>query len=163
DPEPLSGQPGEHRISPPAMKKRHSAGGDVAAPQWQAAPLNEVEPLPHLFEELGRFPEVVAVVGIAHDYELAFGCGDAAHQGASITLFFDGNHASPHGFRYRLRSVGAAIVGDYYLADGVAASQGRIGFLNARLQSVGLVQARYHDRQFDIVRVRRSSRIEDRG
>src|SRR6185437_667963 len=114
--EPAARQPGEHRVSPPPMKKRHRAGHYASTSGGKAATLHEVIPFAKLRQESGDLSEVVAVVGVAHHHVATARRSDSAHQRASVTLLGNWDDTRAKRGRDFLRPVRASIVGDDHLA-----------------------------------------------
>lgn len=97
-----------------------------------------------LLDETGNQSEVVTIVGVAHDDELAFGRGDAAHQSGSVAALLDRNDTRAYGLGQGLRAIGAAVIGNDYFAGNSAAPQGSESLFNANFERLGLVQTRHH-------------------
>src|SRR5205814_7896068 len=87
--EPPAGEEGEHGVAPPAVEEGHCAGEDGSAACGEAAALHEVEAFAEFVDEFGYFQDIVAVVGVAHDDELASSGGVAAREGVACSFYFD--------------------------------------------------------------------------
>jgi hypothetical protein len=98
--------------------------------------------------------EIVAVVGIAHNDVVATRCGDAPHQGISITLSFDVNDARAESFRDLDRPIGAPIVSNDDFPGDVGSLDGLLCFLNARAHSLRFIQTRHYYGELHFRRVR---------
>jgi len=81
-------------------------------------------------------------------------CGDAPHQGISITLSFDVNDACAESFRDLDGPIGAPIVGNDDLPGDVSSLDGLLCFLNARAHSLRFIQTRHYYGELHFRRVR---------
>ena len=93
--------------------------------------------------------KVVAFVRITHDHVLAAGGQDSAHQSVAIALFLNVHHPGAQAAGDFLRTVGAAIVGDYNFAADVMLAQGLLRLFYAGAQRFGFVEARHYDGEFE--------------
>jgi hypothetical protein len=91
------------------VRKRHSAGSDAAT---KAIPHNQIETGAELFDERHQRQEVITVIGIAHDNELASSRLDASRESGSVASDRNANEPSPELLNEFGRAVGAAIIGD---------------------------------------------------
>ena len=121
-------------------------GSIVPAAGWQPAALHEVVPVAELLDELRHLQEVVAVVGIAHDDELAPRGGDAAYECVAVAPGGHLDDARPHAPCNVLRAIRASVVRHDDLAGGAAGAQRHVRLVDAYGQRVRLVEAGHHDR-----------------
>ena len=148
-----SGQAREKRVSQPAMKEGHGAGHDPPAAAGQAATLYQVVARPQLFDELGDFAKIVAVVGVAHDDEATSGCRDPRHQRISVASFRHVDHPGAPSLGDARGAVLAAIIGHDDFARTSALLEGGLGFADTGGKSLRLVEAGHDDAQFDCRKV----------
>src|SRR5262245_36720186 len=98
------------------MGERHCAFHHFAAALRKSAALNEIGAFAKLSDEPGNFPEVITVIRVSHQDELAARRGYATHQRIPVTLLFDVDDASPQTSGYRHGLVRASVVRDNDLA-----------------------------------------------
>src|SRR5262249_53945385 len=139
--EPEARERAEERIADPPMQHGHRAVLDAPAPRGEAAALHEIASLLELAHEPRHLAEVVAVVRVPHDHELAASPRDPGHQGAPVPAHLDGDQARPGAHGDLSRSIGAPIVGDDDLPADAALAQRALRLLDARGERVRLVEA----------------------
>ena len=94
------------------MEGWHRAGFDGAAASGESAALHQLEAFAQFFDELGRFQQIVAVIGVGHDDVLAASGGNASLQGRAVTAVGDADDSGTTFGSNSARSVGAAVIGD---------------------------------------------------
>jgi hypothetical protein len=142
--------PGQDRIADP-VQPRHRPTLNATG---KAVAEHQVVTVAKLLDQRGDGGEVVAVVSVAHDHELAAGGLDAAAKRIAVALLGDVNDPDAQLFRDDLGAVGAAVVGDDDLRGQAIALDGLLRVLDACSQGFHLVQARHHDRHLDRGRAR---------
>ena len=103
--------------------------------------MDKIEALSDFTDEFWNFPEIVAVVGIAHKNVLATEGGDATHGGGSVAFSRDGDDSSAKIFCDLLGSIRTAVVGDDDFGFQAGFLQASLSFAKAGSESIGFVQA----------------------
>ena len=137
---------GQDGIAYPAVRPRHRARFDASE---EPVADHQVAAVAQLVDQRRDRGEVIAVVGVAHDYE-ATSCGiGATNQRAAVALPGDLDHSRAQLPRDHLRAVGAAVVSDDDLGVQTAPLDRLLCFLDAGRERLGLVQAGHDDRNLD--------------
>src|SRR6185503_2053215 len=105
--------------------------------------------VPEFADERPKRTKVITVVRIAHDDVLSARRSDASHQSVAVSLSVHRNDAGPELGGDFLRTIGAAVVGDYNFAGHLVFGKRTLRLLNTRRQCLSLVQAGHHDRELD--------------
>src|SRR6185312_7926268 len=145
---------GQHRISEIAMERRHRSRTNTTT---KAIAHHQVKALAQFLDERPEGAEIVTIISVPHDHESAVCCVDASHQGITISFGRDLRDAGAKRFRDFSGTVGAAVVGDYDLANDAELIQRVPRFLNTTGNRFGFIQARHYDRHFDLAAVARTS------
>ena len=101
--------------------------------------MDKIEALSDFTDEFWNFPEIVAVVGIAHKNVLATEGGDATHGGGSVAFSRDGDDSSAKIFCDLLGSIRTAVVGDDDFGFQAGFLQASLSF--AKAAAMAVVQA----------------------
>ena len=137
----------QDRVPEIAVQKRHGAGRDAAP---EAVSHDEVVSVAKLLDEGHQGREVVAVVRVAHDDELA-GCRlDAAHEGAPVAFLLHVDDTRPESFRDLDRAVRAAVVGDDDLAFEIVLAERSSRLRDTRLEGLRFVETGHYDRELEL-------------
>ena len=127
------------------MKSRHCSGFDATS---KPVSHNEVGSAPKRLDERPEIGEVVTVVGIAHDDELALGIGDASSESSAITTNRNIDDTRAFGTGNVLRTVCTAVVGDHNLAVDTQTCDRGLGFTDTHRKRFCLVEAWENDSEF---------------
>src|SRR5579859_2487315 len=107
------------------VQRRHSILLDATA---KAIAHYEVRALSKLFHESWDVSKIIAIIGIAHDNELAPSRRNPAHQGISVTACRHMRDACAQPFSDLDRAVGAAVIGDDHLSRNIRIAQCPLSF-----------------------------------
>ena len=140
---------GQDGVADPPVRPHHRACLDASG---EAVAHHQVVAFAQLGDERSNGQEVVAVVGVTHDHELASRRLDAADQGAAVALARHVDDTHPQLPGHRQRAVGAAVVGDDDLRRQAVFLDCLLRLADADGQRLGLVEARHDDRDFDFGR-----------
>ena len=141
----------ERRVSDPPVRPDHRAFTDASG---EPVAHDEIAALAERLEEGSDRREVVAVVGVAHDHVASACGGDASDQGASVALALHVHDLHTELARDRLRTVGAAVVGDDDLRLHAELLDRAARLADAAREGLDLVEAWHHDRQLHSSRLR---------
>src|SRR5262245_53768908 len=83
----------EDRIAEPSVRERHCAWHDSSTPRRKPAALNPICSFAESLDKLRDLTEIVAIVGVPHNNELAACRRNASHQSITISLSFDVNYS----------------------------------------------------------------------
>ena len=128
----------EHRVPEVPMKSRHRSGFDATS---KPVPHNKVGSAPKRLDKRPEVGEVVTVVGVAHDDELALGIGNASSESSAITTNRDVDDTSAFGPGNVLRTVCTAVVGDHNLAVDTKTCDRGLGFTDTHRKRFCLIEA----------------------
>ena len=138
---------GEDRVADVAVQPRHGAGLDAV----HAVAHHEVGAVLELLEEARDLAEVVGQVGVGHDDVAALGGGEAGHVGVAVAAAALADEAGAGGERERGGLVLGVVVGHHDLAADAVLGHGGAGPGDAALDVGGLVEARDHDADEQLV------------
>ena len=147
----------EDGVADVLVQERHRARVNATR---ESVAHHEVVPFAQALQERIDARKVVAVVGIAHDDELALRRLDPALKSSAVPLALH-RHDPGAGARGELsRPVGAPVVGDDHFTDDAEPVEALQRVAHARLDGLRLVKARHHDRQLDRIRDHLSQRSD---
>src|SRR5579871_1635981 len=115
---------GQDRIPKVLVQKRHGPRRDSA---FETIAHDHVESSAQFLDERGNRGEVVAIIRISHDDELASCRSNTAAEGTPVAPGRHLHHARSHAFRYFDRSILASVIGNQYFAANPQLIQGRLG------------------------------------
>src|SRR5438876_1796256 len=112
------------------LKKKPANGGqngitEVAMQRWHRSGLNtpekpvthhQIVPLSQLFQKGSKIIEIIAVVGVTHNYVFSMGGRDTSHECVPVSFPLYTNYQRAQTSRNLLRAVGAPVVGDEHFA-----------------------------------------------
>ena len=109
---------------------------------------DEVGSATKCFDEWAQVREVVAVIGVAHDDELALGVGDAGGECSAVSPNRNIDDTSTFGSGNVLRTISASVVCDHDLAIDAQTFDRRLCLADTHRKRFGLVEARKDNREF---------------
>src|SRR5579859_2161514 len=128
------------------MRPRHGAFLD---PACETVAHHQVIAFAQTLEDWRNLPEVVALVGVAHDDVAARGSGDAAADGGPISGLIDQHHLCTVRLGDLLRTVGAPVVRDEDLRLQRHACNRLARTIDASPDGLCLVEAWHEDRDLE--------------
>src|SRR5437867_3223058 len=76
----------------------------------------QIVPLSQLFQKGSKIIEIIAVVGVTHNYVFSMGGRDTSHECVPVSFPLYTNYQRAQTSRNLLRAVGAPVVGDEHFA-----------------------------------------------
>ena len=138
-------EPGQAGVAEVLVQFRHRPRLDFAA---EPIAQTEVRPAAELLDEAANVREVVGIVGVAHDDELAAGLVEAAPQGVAVTFEMVRDDPRPRRLGDLDAVVGRAVIDDHHFAFDAQIVDRANRFLHADADGFLFVQAGHHHGQF---------------
>jgi ribosomal protein L34E len=135
----------KHRVPEVPVKSRHRSGFDTTR---KPVSHDEVGSATKCLDERPKVGEVVTVVGIAHDDELAFGIGNTGRESSAITTNRDIDDTRAFGTGNVLRTVRTAVVSDHNLSVDAQTCNRGFGFTDTHRKRFRLVETWENDSEF---------------